>query len=352
METKMKNMKKALSILMAAALSIGLTACSGGNTTASEESKATETQAGSEPYVLSLGYVFNDGSSGDICGKRLVENLNNTGLFDVTCYSNCTLGTSLEMMEMVIGGQNVAALLSGSDIGDQINVGELATTMAPFMFDGIDDVYKLTGSDYYQGLISEAADAGVHVTNALCVSGERYFWTKKPVTKPEEFAGIKCRVPTNAHYINCMTAFGAVPTPIAVSELYTSLAQGVADGCEFPMVDGYQRQVYEVTTHVSNQAYMCEYVFPILSEEVWNSLTKEQQDAWNESCKEAAEYGYEQYIEINKQCKEDLEKEGMTFVDIDTEAFSEKVPEYFELMTKDAGWSPDTYDQIMAAIGK
>ena len=340
----MKKRNRILSGTLVIALLAALTGCGAQGGDSQEEGGSSSGE--SEPLVLSLGNVFNEGSIiNEICTK-LTEDLNNSGLFEVTYYNNSTLGTSLELMEQMLEGQNTAATLSGSDIGDQIECQELAVTMAPFLYSDVSDVYKLTDSDYYQGLMQDAADAGIHITNAQLMSGERYFWTNKEVTVPGDLEGLKVRVPTNSHYINCFTAFGATPTPIGVSELYTSLAQAVVDACEFPLVDGYGRQLYEVTQYISNTPYMCEFLMPCLPQSVWEGMSEEQQETWDQCCADAAEYGFEVYQERTEEYKQKLSDEGITFIDIDVEAFEECVPEYYELMAKDSGWSEDVYDTV------
>lgn len=345
MKQKLKNRILAGTLV---AVMLGMTACgsSGGG---SDEGGG---DGGSEVLTLNLGNVFNEGSVlNEVCVK-LTDDLNASGLFEVTYYNNSTLGTSVELMEQMLEGQNTAATLSGSDIGDQVDSKELGVTMAPFLYSDIQDVYKITDSDYYQELMQKSADAGVHITNAQLMSGERYFWTNKEVTKPSDLSGVKLRVPTNSHYINCFTVFGATPTPIGVAELYTSLSQGVVDACEFPLVDGYGRQLYEVTKYISNQAYMCEFLMPCLSQSVWESMSEEQQKTWDQCCADAAEYGFEIYAERTEEYKTKLADEGITFIDIDVDAFQECVPEYYKLMSEDSGWADDVYDKVTAVLSE
>lgn len=348
---KMKLKKRILGCTLAVMM-LTVTACGASGGDSSKEDGSDDAKTEAEPLVLNLGNVFNEGSIlNEVCLK-LTDDLNESGLFEVTYYNNCTLGTSLELMEQMLEGQNTAATLSGSDIGDQVDQKELAVTMAPFLYSEIGDVYKITDSDYYQGLMDKSAEAGIHITNAQLMSGERYFWTNKEVLKPSDFDGVKLRVPTNSHYINCFTVFGATPTPIAVAELYTSLSQGVVDACEFPLVDGYGRQLYEVTKYISSTPYMCEFLMPCLPESVWQDMSAEQQETWEKCCREAADYGFEIYQERTEEYKEKLADEGITFIDIDVDAFQDCVPQYYELMTQDSGWSEDVYDKVSEAMNQ
>ncbi|MCV5004749.1 TRAP transporter substrate-binding protein DctP, partial [Escherichia coli] len=62
--------------------------------------------------------------------------------------------------------------------------------------------------------------------------GARSFYSNKPITKPEDVAGMKIRVQQSPSAIAMMKALGGVATPMAQGELYTALQQGVVDGGE------------------------------------------------------------------------------------------------------------------------
>ena len=66
--------------------------------------------------------------------------------------------------------------------------------------------------------------------------GARYLTTKdKLVSGPEDMKGLNIRVPDQKLYIDTLTAMGAVATPMAFSEVFLSLQQGVIDGQETPL---------------------------------------------------------------------------------------------------------------------
>lgn len=58
----------------------------------------------------------------------------------------------------------------------------------------------------------------------------RSFFTKKPVLKAADLAGMKIRIVDSPIQVNFVRGAGANPVPIPWGEVYTSLATGVADG--------------------------------------------------------------------------------------------------------------------------
>ena len=133
---------------------------------------------------------------------------------------------------------------------------------------------------------------------------------------------------------------------IAVSELYTSLAQKIVDGCEFPFADAYTRQLYEVVKYGANQAYVTTHDFWGMSSSLWNSLTAEQQKVINEAAAEASAYSFEIFRGLEAEGKQKLIDNGMKFVDVDIESFRACVDTFYSLMN----WDADFVAQIEGAM--
>ena len=89
------------------------------------------------------------------------------------------------------------------------------------------------------GTIGLAGDVGEKI-NQACIEngnlrvlgvgrrGARYLLANKPITTPEECKGLKLRLPSIANWVTIWQEIGALPTPIAFSEVYTSLQTGVS----------------------------------------------------------------------------------------------------------------------------
>ncbi len=73
----------------------------------------------------------------------------------------------------------------------------------------------------------------------------------RPVTKPEDLAGLRLRVPGAQTRITAFTMLGANPITMNMGELYLSLQQGTVDGQENPLsvIDSWS--LYEVQDYVT-----------------------------------------------------------------------------------------------------
>jgi tripartite ATP-independent transporter DctP family solute receptor len=109
-------------------------------------------------------------------------------------------------------------------------------------------------------------------------SGFKQFTCNSKVDQPSDFQGKKVRVMESPLIISQFKALGANPAPIAFSETYSALQQGVVDCQENPLVSIVKMKFYEVQSNViiSNHAYLG-YAF-LFSKRWFDGLKPEYRD--------------------------------------------------------------------------
>jgi TRAP-type C4-dicarboxylate transport system substrate-binding protein len=175
---------------------------------------------------------------------------------------------------------------------------------------------------------------------------------KKPVKGLEDLKGLKMR--TAAKYDKMMLRLGIVPVTVQFGETYTALQRGVVDGFGWSTLGPREWGWLEYCKYVIDiPFYTRQNVFIIMNLDVWNKLSKSNQD---KVMKITIEFEPEMkaYFEkaIEKEMKE-WEKIGITkikfspedtkkFLDAATDAFFEdiekKVPEETKIMKKLLGY--------------
>jgi tripartite ATP-independent transporter DctP family solute receptor len=121
--------------------------------------------------------------------------------------------------------------------------------------------------------------------------GDRAIFNKvRPINKPEDMKGIKIRVPKNPVMVDTYNAFGAVSTAIDWGELHSALQQGLADGLEGPPQGMIDMKFYDFLKFYSyiNLYYGLSNI--IINEKLFQSLSKENQEAILKAGKEAGEF--------------------------------------------------------------
>lgn len=302
---KRKNFKKWTVLLAATVMAAGALAGCGGakaSDSAGDAAKA-DTEAGAASRdasqapegttVLLASHVFNDSHPWQQCLEKLSELLyeRTDGRYTVEVHPAAGLsgGSSRTLIEMVgNGGLDIMVHASLSLEGFNPNYGVFAL---PFLFEdreqGLDILnHSEVGAQAMTWLESNGI-TGV----ALCENGTRYLANAvRPVRTPEDLAGLKIRVPESEVLLSEFKAWGADPTPMNMTEVYTAIQQGTVDGNEnnIPAIDS--NKLYEVCPYITTTAHCWEPAWIFFNSELLDSLSEEDREIFIQAAKEAAEY--------------------------------------------------------------
>ena len=95
---------------------------------------------------------------------------------------------------------------------------------------------------------------------------------------PADFKGVKIRSVESPVLVNGLSALGANPTPLPLSDVYLALKQGTVDAMEANLGLVYTQKFYEVTKCITGNVNL--WPFPTvlgINTERWNSLSEEEQ---------------------------------------------------------------------------
>ena len=187
------------------------------------------------------------------------------GQVEVRIFPANQLGDDREVTEQLQIGAVQGALIPTAKLS--LFVPAMQLPDLPFLFPSAAVAHRVLDGPVGQALLQRAASAQL-VGVAFWESGFKQFTANKALLQPEDFRGLKIRTMESQVVIEQFRALGANPVPIAFSETYNALQQGVVDGQENPMVSIVQMRFYEVQEHLtySNHGYLG-YAF--LFSKVW-----------------------------------------------------------------------------------
>jgi TRAP-type C4-dicarboxylate transport system substrate-binding protein len=133
--------------------------------------------------------------------------------------------------------------------------------------------------------------------------------------------GLKIRTPENLAQIETFKALGAVATPMAFSELYNALAQGVVDGQENPLQNIWNGKFYEVQKHLAITGHIYNSAYILISEKFWSGLSPDLRKAVADGIREASNFQLDMVANLDKQLLEDMKGKGMQVTMPDRNAF-------------------------------
>jgi TRAP-type transport system periplasmic protein len=280
---------------------------------------------------LRLAHIYDLRAPTHACGAtefaRLVGEAD-VGLV-VTVYPAAQLGNEGELLEQLATGQLEMAIAGPSFLATWHEM--IGAFDAAYAFDDVDHLLEVANGPVGQELWETLRQRhGMRVLHTWFY-GERHITARKPVRRPEDLRGFRLRMPDARVWLATGEALGASPMPMAFTEVYMGLQQGIADGQENPITTIQAMAFHEVQTHLNLTRHIQSSTQLLIAERVWQRLNSAQQAAVEEAARSAGidvraciERGDE---EILARWREDG---AMRIVeDVDVEAFRARARTYF-----------------------
>ncbi|WP_170134967.1 TRAP transporter substrate-binding protein [Acuticoccus kandeliae] len=288
--------------------------------------------AAAQDVTLRYAHV---GSEGDIqywyaeqAAERIPEATG--GRVAVNVFPNSQLGGVQELIDGVrsgsisMGHHEFASLAQLAD--------NIAVFNAPFIYR--DGAHALAATDPQNSAVLQefnetlTDEGGMRIIGRL-FRGARQMTAKQAVYSPDDLAGKPFRGVPLQLWTTMIRGFGAIPTPVEVSELPTALMTGMVIGQENPLTMINANKLYEVQSHVMLTGHMQNVLPVFINESTWEEITPEDQQAILDVLDELAQETYAKASQAEKDLIGELEGKGMTFITPDDglklDAFRESV---------------------------
>lgn len=331
MTTRMtRRLKLATAVLTLSTLVTATTGCAGGR---------------HDTIQLRLGHVNSVNDPWQVSAEEFAElvNENSGGAIDIQVYPGAQLGGDRDMVEgMQIGSVDltlVAGVLSSV-------VPAMTMLEIPYMFTSQQALNEGLDGPGGQQLSEELLDKGIR-NLAWLDRGPRELTANREITVPTQLNGAKIRVPEIPASIDAWRAMGANPTPMAFSEVYGALQQGVIDGQENPYAIIESANLAEVQRFIMQTDHVYGYVMLAMSDRAWNRLSPEQQEIVTEAARTLRDNHNDRVIADEEEYEAALRDQGMTFVEVDREAFRQSVQPVHERYAEQFG--RELYENLVAA---
>ncbi|WP_417662352.1 TRAP transporter substrate-binding protein [Pseudomonas sp.] len=284
--------------------------------------------------ILRLSHNAAPGNPKAVASQKFAELVEQKtdGRVKVKVGGSAQFGDDVESLtNMRLGSLAFSANSQGSTAGV---VPEFNLIGLPFLFRDLNHAYKVIDGPVGTKL-DELANAKGLVVLALWDNGFRHVSNnKRPIFKPEDLQGIKVRTPPDTMTIDIFNALGANPGPLAFSELYIALQQGVFDGQENPLMNVYSSKLYEVQKYISLTGHKYETTPLLASKMIWSTLSKEDQQAVKEAAIEAGKLNREMSHTADIDLRTKLTDAGVQINEIDQTAFAEKTKPVYDKWSK------------------
>jgi tripartite ATP-independent transporter DctP family solute receptor len=254
------------------------------------------------------------------------------GRIEIKIHHSGSMGNEKETIEKTQKG--------GLDI-NRVNINPLAQVVPemkvlalPYIFRSEEHMHKVCDGDIGQELLKTVESADL-VGLAYYDSGQRSFYSSKPLKSIDDLKGLKIRV-QKAEIMNDMTrALGASPTPMAFSEVYTSLQTGTIDGAENNYPSWIGEGHYEVAKNYLEDGHSRAPEIILFSKKTWDRLSAEDQQLLRQAALDSVEFQRKKWDEEVEKARQKALDAGCTIVtDVDTQAFQDAMKPVYDKHAK------------------
>lgn len=271
--------------------------------------------------TLKLGHPANEQNTWHLASVKFAEELKalTEGRIEVEVYPNETLGKEMDVINgMQLGTADMT--ITGESLQ---NWAPMAALLAvPYAYKSLEDMDAVASGELGDRIEAQIIEkAGIRPI-AYFARGPRNLTANREIKTPADLNGLKMRVPNVPLFLNVWQALGASPTPMAFSEVFTSLQNGTIDAQENPLALIKSANFAEVQKYVNKTEHVRSWIYLTISEGAWAKLSEADQGNVMEAAKRAQAYERELFTAQETSLVTELEAAGMTFVDVDNAAFA------------------------------
>ncbi len=262
------------------------------------------------PRELKFGHVGEPGSlfalSAEEFARRANERLDG---YEVVVFGSSQLGGDELLLQKIKLG-TVEFALPSSVMSSQID--EFGLFEMPYLVQDRAHMRAIEEEVVWPELVPLAEAAGYRVI-AVWENGFRHVTNNvRPIETPADLAGVKLRTPRGVWRVKLFQAFGANPTPMALSEVFIGLQTGVIDGQENPLAQIWGSKLYEVQEYLSLTGHVYTPAYVIVSPSRWDALPEDVRSVLEEEARSVQAFVHETAARLDDELLERMREAGVS----------------------------------------
>ena len=171
---------------------------------------------------------------------------------------------------------------------------------------------------------------------------------KKKISKPEDLAGIKLRMPPGDAWQLLGRSIGANPTPMAYAETYTGLQTGAIDGQDNPLPNVQNMKFYEVMSQIVLTSHLVGFDLLTVNMKTWSGMNAAKQKSFQAAADKAIAWSTAEHLKKEAELAEGFKKQGLDVYTPDVNAFRAYAQKIYLASDEAKAWPPGMLDKINA----
>ncbi|MDI5984582.1 TRAP transporter substrate-binding protein [Halomonas sp. M4R5S39] len=273
--------------------------------------------------TLKFGHLANEENIWHQAAVKFKEEVeaNSDGRIEVQLYPNEQLGAEMDVINSIQLG-TADMTITGESLQ---NWAPKAAMMAvPYAFRDAEHLHAAVSGEIGESIEAQITERANLVPLAWFERGPRHLTSNRPIEHPDDLDGIRLRVPNVPLFVDTWEALGARPTPMAFSEVFTSLQQSTIEAQENPLSLIESASFDEVQDYVNLTGHVRSWIYVVIGKDKLESMPEDLQEVIFEAADTMQAHEAELFAEDEERLRQDLEERGMEFVEVDIDAFTEK----------------------------
>ncbi len=258
------------------------------------------------------------------------------GRYKIQNFYASALGNEREAIEAVQLGTLDMAMSSTGPVPNFVP--ELAILDIPFLFRDYAQARATLDGPVGQEMLKKFEPIGIKAL-AWGENGFRHMTnSQRAVRTPEDLKGLKVRTMENPIHMQAYKGFGIIPTPMAISEVFTALQQGTVDGQENPISVIQSWKFDQVQKYLTLTGHVYSPAFLMMNKGLWDGLSDEDKQHFLDAAKEAVKANRARIDQDEKNGVDYLRSKGMEVIDdVDRTQFQKALEPVFAELAKKFG---------------
>ena len=248
-----------------------------------------------------------------------------SGRFELQIFPSSQLGSDTDTLTQIRSGGVEFFTLSGLILSTFVPVASI--NGMGFAFPDYDTVWGAM-----DGELGAYVRAQIAKTNQIIAlekiwdNGFRQTTTStKPIVAPDDFKGMKLRVPVSPLWTSMFKAFDAAPASINFNEVYSALQTKIVDGQENPLAIISTAKLYEVQKYCSLTNHMWDGFWFLANRAAWERLPEDVRAVVTKNVNAAGVKERDDVAKLNATLQQDLAAKGLVFNKTDAAPFRDKL---------------------------
>lgn len=244
------------------------------------------------------------------------------GKVEIKVFPNSGLGSDTDTLKKLQSGEVEFFALSGLVLSSLVPASSI--NAVGFAFKTYGQIWAAMDGKLGAYVREEIAKRDLVMVGRIWNHGFRQTTTStKPIRTPDDFRGVKLRVPVSPLSTSMFTAFGALTSSLTFNEVHSALQARVTDGQENPLALIQAAKLYEVQEYCSLTNHMWDGYRLLANGKVWKNLPQGLRDIVEHEFDQAAQNERGDLTRLDPNLRGDLAMTGLKLNAVDGTAFQQ-----------------------------